>query len=109
MQKQGSVKWRAETSLWSTILRDRSRWATTLSIVTGSINVLGINPMQALVYAAAINGVVAVPVLALVLLVSNNPKIMGPYANRRWVRIVGWATFAIMALAAISAVLAWKP
>jgi Mn2+/Fe2+ NRAMP family transporter len=73
------------------------------------INVLGINPMHALVYAAAINGVVAAPVLALVLLVSTNPTIMGPYVNRRWVTIVGWATCALMGLAALSALLAWKP
>jgi Mn2+/Fe2+ NRAMP family transporter len=73
------------------------------------INVLGINPFHALVYAAAINGVVAAPVLALVLLASTNPKIMGPYVNRRWVTIVGWATCALMVLAALSALLAWKP
>jgi Mn2+/Fe2+ NRAMP family transporter len=81
-----------------------------VSVLAGlGINLLGINPMQALVYAAALNGVVAVPVLALVLLVSNNPAIMGPYVNRRWVSIIGWATCALMGLAALSALLTWKP
>jgi Mn2+/Fe2+ NRAMP family transporter len=41
------------------------------------LNLLGINPISALVYSAVINGIVAVPLLVLILLLANNRSIMG--------------------------------
>lgn len=60
------------------------------------LNVVGFNPIKALVYAAVINGVVAVPLILLILLVSNNRAIMSSYVNRRWVNVVGWCTLVAM-------------
>jgi Mn2+/Fe2+ NRAMP family transporter len=65
--------------------------------------------MTALVYAAVINGVVAVPLILMILLVSTKRTIMGPYVNRRWVTVVGWGTFVGMGLAAVSMFLTWRP
>jgi hypothetical protein len=48
-----------------------------------ALNLIGVNPIQALVYAAVLNGVVAVPLLALLLLISNNHTIMGEHTNSR--------------------------
>lgn len=73
------------------------------------INLVGINPIKALVYAVVINGVVAVPLILLILLVSNNRAIMGSYVNRRWVNVVGWATFVAMGMAALTTLLTWRP
>lgn len=73
------------------------------------INLVGINPIRALVYAAVINGIVAVPLILLILLVSNNRAVMGSYVNRRWVNVVGWATFVAMGVAALTTLLTWRP
>ena len=75
--------------------------ATLVGVV---INFVGINPITALVVSAMINGVVAAPVLVLVMLVSNNPAAVGKRTNNRLVNAVGWATTAVMALAAIALV-----
>jgi NRAMP (natural resistance-associated macrophage protein)-like metal ion transporter len=63
------------------------------------LNLLGINPITALVYTAVINGVVAVPLLVLILLVANNRAIMGDFTNGRLANTVGGVTAALMSLA----------
>jgi Mn2+/Fe2+ NRAMP family transporter len=66
-----------------------------------SLNFLGVNPITALVYTAIINGVVAVPLLVLILLVANNRAIMGEYVNRRLSNVFGVITTAFMGIAAV--------
>ena len=62
---------------------------------------LGINPITALVYTAIINGIVAVPLLVLILLVANNRDIMGDYTNGRLSNVIGVLTALFMGLAAL--------
>lgn len=77
----------------------------TLATLVGlAINLLGINPISALVYTAIINGVVAVPLLALILLVANNRTIMGKYTNGKLSNTVGILTTVAMAGAAAAAI-----
>jgi Mn2+/Fe2+ NRAMP family transporter len=60
-----------------------------------------IDPIRALYWSAVINGVVAVPVMAIMMLIAMNPKIMGKFAISGPLRIVGWSATFIMAAAAI--------
>ncbi len=69
------------------------------------LNFVGIDPIAALVYTAIINGVVAVPLLVLILLVANNRGIMGPYTNGRLSNVIGILTTAFMGVAAVVAVI----
>jgi NRAMP (natural resistance-associated macrophage protein)-like metal ion transporter len=73
--------------------------ATVLGV---GLNLLGINPIAALVVTAVINGIVAPPVLALVMIVSGNARIMGARTNGRLLTIVGWLTTIVMAIAALA-------
>jgi hypothetical protein len=79
------------------------------TLVGLAFNLVGINPIKALVFAAVINGVAAVPLILLILLIGNNRRIMGPYVNGRLVNVVGWATFAAMGAAAVTLCLTWRP
>lgn len=65
------------------------------------INFIGIDPIQALVVAAVINGVVAVPLIFLVAKMASNEKIMGEYKSGKLSKIFTWLTFVVMAFAAI--------
>ncbi|MEI7603505.1 MAG: Nramp family divalent metal transporter [bacterium] len=65
------------------------------------INFIGINPMQALVYTAVLNGIISVPLIGMILLITNNKKIMGKYTNGKFTNIIGIITFSVMALAAL--------
>lgn len=68
------------------------------------INLLGINPIKALVYAAVINGFVAVPLIFVIAVIAKNEKIMGEYKSRALSTIFVWMTFLSMAVAAIALV-----
>jgi Mn2+/Fe2+ NRAMP family transporter len=67
-----------------------------------AISVSGLNPIQALVYAAVINAVTAVPIMAGVMIACSHRKVMGDLVlTRKW-KIIGWAATAAMALAALA-------
>ena len=62
---------------------------------------LGLDPILALFWSAVINGVVAVPIMVLLMIMSNNPKIMGTFTLRPALKIIGWLATALMVAAAI--------
>lgn len=76
-----------------------------ISMLVGlSINFIGLNPIKALIYAAVANGIVAPIILCLIVLISSNKKIMGPWTNRRSTTLVGWGVTFMMAVAGIAAI-----
>jgi Mn2+/Fe2+ NRAMP family transporter len=60
-----------------------------------------INPMKALFWSAVINGVVAVPLMAVIILLSSKKSVMGDYVASRSLVILGWIGTAVMAVAAV--------
>jgi len=74
------------------------------TLVGMAINFLGINPIAALVLSAVLNGLIAAPLLVLVMLVSNDRKAMGERTNGRLLNVIGWVTTIVMGLAAIGLV-----
>ena len=71
------------------------------------INFLKIAPVTALFWTAVINGVLAPPLLVMIMLVSNNHKVMGKRVNGRLTNVIGWSTAAIMSAAAIGMFATW--
>ncbi len=75
----------------------------TISTLIGlMINFVGIDPIKALVYAAVLNGVVAVPLIFLIALIAKNKKIMGKYKSRMLSNILIWITFGGMLISAVA-------
>ena len=60
-----------------------------------------ISPMKALFWSAVINGVVAVPLLVVILLLASKESVMGKYVAPRSLQIMGWITTGVMGFAAI--------
>lgn len=58
-----------------------------------------LNPMQALFWAAVINGLVAVPMIIAMVLLGSRPDVMGTLTLPAWLRIFGWGTAALMGFA----------
>jgi Mn2+/Fe2+ NRAMP family transporter len=71
------------------------------------INFAGINPIDALVWTAVINGFVAPPLMVVIMFISNNRSVMGDRTNSLPVNVLGWAATALMFAAAIALVLTW--
>jgi NRAMP (natural resistance-associated macrophage protein)-like metal ion transporter len=70
------------------------------TIIGVGIDYLGINPIDALFFTAVINGFVAPPLLVMIMLVSNNRKIMGKRTNSRLTNVLGWGAAGLMFVAA---------
>lgn len=66
------------------------------------INFIGISSITALYYTAVINGLIAPPLLIMILLISNNKKIMGERVNNKSLNILGLLTIIIMSLGGIA-------
>ena len=73
-----------------------------LGVVIGwALQFTDVNPMKALFYSAVINGVVAVPLIAVVILIASSAKVMGAYRASLSLIVIGWLTVAVMAAAAV--------
>jgi NRAMP (natural resistance-associated macrophage protein)-like metal ion transporter len=72
------------------------------SILVGlSLNFFGINPIKALYYSAFVNGIIAVPLLFVIMIVGNDKRIMGKETNPKWVSFFGWLGVMAMFLGII--------
>jgi NRAMP (natural resistance-associated macrophage protein)-like metal ion transporter len=72
-----------------------------ISLVLGlSLNYIGISPVKALIYTAILYGITAPVLIAIILHISNNKKIMGEFVNDRKTNIIGFAALIIMTVAA---------
>ena len=60
-----------------------------------------ISPMKALFWSAVINGIVAVPLLAVIVILVAKRSVMGDYTASRPIIVLGWATTIIMGIAAV--------
>jgi NRAMP (natural resistance-associated macrophage protein)-like metal ion transporter len=58
-----------------------------------------IDPIKALYWAAVINGVISAPIMAVMMLMSANPKVMGEFMIGTRLKILGWLATAVMAVA----------
>lgn len=74
-----------------------------LSLFVGlSLNYIGISPIDALIYTAILYGMTAPVLIAIILHISNNKKIMGENTNSRLSNLLGFAALIIMTLAAVA-------
>jgi Mn2+/Fe2+ NRAMP family transporter len=72
------------------------------------INFTNIDPIKALVYTAIINGVVAVPLLFIIMRISNDKSILGNKTNGRLLNVLGWIAFVVMAFSVIIMFATWN-
>jgi NRAMP (natural resistance-associated macrophage protein)-like metal ion transporter len=74
-----------------------------ISLTLGlSLNYIGISPIQSLIYTAILYGLTAPVLIAIILHISNNKKIMGENVNGKLTNILGFAALIIMTVAAIA-------
>jgi|SRR5215471_3663542 len=71
------------------------------------INFLQIPPVTALFWTAIVNGVLAPPLIVVIMLVSNSKKVMGDRTNGKLTNILGWGTALIMTAATIGMFVTW--
>ncbi len=72
-----------------------------------SMNFLHVNAITALFWSAVLNGLVAVPLLCVVVAFASSKRIMQRWRSSLLARVWGWATVAVMGLAAIGIFVFW--
>ena len=72
------------------------------TVLGGAANFFELNPVKALVWSAVINGVVAVPVMVLLLMMSSTASIMGRFTISTSWKVLGWTATGLMAAATLA-------
>jgi Mn2+/Fe2+ NRAMP family transporter len=81
----------------------------TIATVLGvGLNFTSMDPVKALFWSAVINGVVAVPVMIVMMLMTANPKITGALRLSLPKKIIGWTATAVMFLVAVGMFATWN-
>jgi NRAMP (natural resistance-associated macrophage protein)-like metal ion transporter len=85
--------------------REAKAFYATIALATFAgflLNYVGIDPVRALYWAAVVNGVLAAPLMVVMMLIATNRKAMGRFVVRGRLRAGGWAATATMLAAAIT-------
>lgn len=71
------------------------------------MNLWGINTMRALYYAAVVNGIVAVPLIFIIIRLASREDVVGKFKTEKKYLVIAWITFAFMALSVLLMFLNW--
>ncbi len=73
-----------------------------------ALNFTPVDPIKALFWSAVINGVSAVPIMFVVMLLASRRDVMGALVIPRYLRVLGWLATTVMLLAVIAMVMTWQ-
>ncbi len=105
----------AETLRWRTGLR--ARWwrakgfygVLAIATIAGTaLNLTPLDPIRALFWSSVINGVFAAPILVMVLIMAADRAVMGRFTLKRRLKLLGWLSALVMALAAVAFIWNWR-
>jgi Mn2+/Fe2+ NRAMP family transporter len=104
----------AQTLGWKASLHAKAREAPKfyvavglLTVIAVGLNFLGFNPMKALVWSGVVQGFSTPPLLLLIMLMTNNRRIMGERVNGLGTNVLGWTTTAVIFLASLGLLASW--
>jgi Mn2+/Fe2+ NRAMP family transporter len=100
----------AEAATWRKASLNERPWRAprfytviAISMLIGlALNFAGLNAVKMLFWSAVLNGVLAPPLVVLVVLLTNDRKVMGQWVNSRLASVLGWTCAAVMSAAALA-------
>ena len=99
----------AEIFGWSATLEARAPDAVGFYLIIAAATIIGfglgfsgIDAITMLVWSAVLNGIVAVPIMAMMMLVVNDNRLMGRFKARPWLVVLGWLGTLVMGLAVVA-------
>jgi NRAMP (natural resistance-associated macrophage protein)-like metal ion transporter len=72
-----------------------------------ALNFIGLNPMHFLVWSGVVQGFSTPPLMLLIMLMTNDRRVMGERVNGRTINILGWLTTAAIFAASLGLVITW--
>ena len=80
---------------------------TVATLLGVALNFTSIDPIKALFWSAVLNGVIAVPIMAVMMLMAVRADIMGPFVIKRRLKVLGWLATSVMAFSVFAMVVTW--
>ena len=77
------------------------------TLLGAALNFTPLDPIKALFWSAVINGVAAVPIMVMIMLMASRTEVMGEFALRPLLKAFGWLATAVMTVAAIGMFVTW--
>ncbi|KKT66903.1 MAG: Natural resistance-associated macrophage protein [Candidatus Collierbacteria bacterium GW2011_GWC2_44_30] len=71
------------------------------TLVGAGMNMVGVNTMQALYVAAVVNGVIAVPLIFIIIKLADDNRVVGDFKTQKRYKLIAWITFVFMALSVL--------
>ena len=71
------------------------------TLVGALVDLIKINPITALFYVAIINGVISVPLIAIIIKLADDKKVVGKQKSKRIFKVIAWVTFTFIGLASL--------
>jgi Mn2+/Fe2+ NRAMP family transporter len=81
---------------------------TAATLIGLSLNFLHIDPVRALFWAAILNGIVAAPLMGIIMLMASSKRVMGQFVIPAYLRWVGWLATAIMLCVCFGVFYTWR-
>lgn len=87
-----------------TVLEAREFYAIISLATIGGVllNLTPVDPIKALFWAALINGVISVPIMAVMMILARNPRVMGRFTLSRRHTVTGWLGVTVMLIAVVA-------
>ena len=100
-------QWR--TGLGLQLLKARGFYTilTVATLMGVALNFTPVDPIKALYWSAVINGVISVPIMAVMMLMAARPEVRGRCGIARRLQVLGWGATAVMALAVLAMLATW--
>jgi NRAMP (natural resistance-associated macrophage protein)-like metal ion transporter len=77
------------------------------TLIGVAINFVDLDPIKALFWSAVINGVVAVPLMIVIMLMAMQREVMGAFTLPPLLWVTGWLSTAVMTAAVVAMFLTW--
>jgi NRAMP (natural resistance-associated macrophage protein)-like metal ion transporter len=104
----------AEAAAWRRGMDAQPHQARNFYLVIAASMLIGvalsfspIDPIRLLLWSAVVNGILAPPLIVIVLIISNNPKVMGSFRNGRTLNVFGGIAAVIMSGSALALIASW--
>ena len=72
------------------------------TLIGVAVDFTNVDPIKALLWSAVVNGVIAVPIMVVMMLLAVKPDVMGPFVVKRRLLVLGWISTAVMAAAVVA-------
>jgi NRAMP (natural resistance-associated macrophage protein)-like metal ion transporter len=72
------------------------------TLIGVAVDFTNVDPIKALLWSAVVNGVIAVPIMVVMMLLAVKPDVMGPFVVKRRLLVLGWISTGVMAAAVIA-------